>query len=161
MRLRLASPDDVPTLQHWDTKPHVIAASGTTEPFDWMIDICRKLDWLEILIAEEEGRAIGVVQIIDPDREETHYWGDVGPGYRAIDLWIGEEEDLGKGHGTTMMKLAIARCFSEADVNAILIDPLETNTRAIHVYEKLGFEPVTDKKFELPDTRVMILRRGG
>jgi len=26
-----------------------------------------------------------------------------GPGYRAIDIWIGEEKDLNKGYGTEMM----------------------------------------------------------
>lgn len=43
---------------------------------------------------------IGVIQVIDPAGEETQYWGNIGEGYRAIDIWIGEAEDLGKGYGT-------------------------------------------------------------
>jgi aminoglycoside 6'-N-acetyltransferase len=49
---------------------------------------------------------------------------------RAIDLWIGEECDLGKGYGRKMMELAIARCFSDPFVKAILVDPLAENTHA-------------------------------
>jgi aminoglycoside 6'-N-acetyltransferase len=35
---------------------------------------------------------IGFVQIIDPAREESHYWGDAPGGLRAIDIWIGEAD---------------------------------------------------------------------
>ncbi len=61
-------------------------------------------------MAEVDGRPIGFVQVIDPAREESHYWGDVPVDLRAIDIWIGEEADLGKGCGTQMMQLALARC---------------------------------------------------
>jgi aminoglycoside 6'-N-acetyltransferase len=46
----------------------------------------------------------------------------VAADLRAIDIWIGEETDLGKGYGTKMMQLVIARCFSNPTVMAILID---------------------------------------
>jgi RimJ/RimL family protein N-acetyltransferase len=74
------------------------------------------------------GRPIGFVQIIDPAREESHYWGDCEPNLRAIDIWIGEADCLNKGYGTQMMRLAIERCFADPSVTAILIDPLASNT---------------------------------
>lgn len=97
-------------------------------------------------MAELDGRPLGFVQIIDPSAEETHYWGEVPTGLRAIDIWIGEADDLGKGYGTTMMQLAINRCFSVPSVNAILIDPLATNVRAHRFYERLGFRFVEQKR---------------
>lgn len=57
---------------------------------------------------------IGFIQIIDPAREDSHYWGDCPTGLRAIDIWIGEEAYLGQGFGTDMMRLAIDRCFADA-----------------------------------------------
>mgnify|MGYP003467119708 CR=1 FL=1 len=36
------------------------------------------------------------MQIIDPALEESHYWGDIGPDLRAIDIWIGSPGDLGR-----------------------------------------------------------------
>src|SRR5690606_9634862 len=97
------------------------------------------------------GRPIGFLQIIDPFEEESHYWGDVEENLRAIDIWIGEEEDLGKGYGTIMMKLAIERCFSQPEVKGILIDPLASNTKAHRFYERLGFKFQERRQFNEDD----------
>jgi aminoglycoside 6'-N-acetyltransferase len=104
-------------------------------------------DWREQLVAERDGRPIGFIQIIDPAREETRYWGDVPANLRAIDIWIGETGDLGKGYGTVMMRLAFQRCFADPAVTAVLIDPLESNRRAHAFYEKMGFRFVEKRTF--------------
>ncbi len=159
MRLRRATIADLPTLLHWDTQPHVIAASGDDDSFPWEIELPRDVDWRESLIGEVDGRPVGVMQIIDAAREETHYWGDCEPNLRAIDIWIGEASDLGKGYGTQMMRLAIARCFADPKVTAILIDPLASNTRAQRFYERLGFKPVERRTFGTDDCLVYRLTR--
>jgi aminoglycoside 6'-N-acetyltransferase len=41
-----------------------------------------------------------------------------------------------------MMDLALARCFAPPQVTAVIIDPLESNVRAIAFYRRLGFIPV-------------------
>jgi aminoglycoside 6'-N-acetyltransferase len=134
-------------LQRWSAEPHVVAASGDFSAFDWQHEIPRKVDWRELLIAEVDGRPIGVMQIIDAAREETHYWGDVEENLRAIDIWIGEASDLGKGYGTEMMRLALDRCFADPAVRAVLVDPLASNTRAHRFYERLGFRCVERRMF--------------
>lgn len=144
--LRIATIDDIALLRHWDEQPHVIAGDPNDD-WGWEIELTRCPDWREHLIAEADGRSIGFIQIIDPAREETHYWGDVPENLRAIDIWIGEADDLGKGLGTEMMRLAIDRCFVSPKVTAILIDPLESNTRAHKFYERLGFEFVDKRTF--------------
>ncbi|MEM6526249.1 MAG: GNAT family N-acetyltransferase [Bacteroidota bacterium] len=101
----------------------------------------------EQLVAEGDGREIGFVQIIDPAEEESHYWGTIETTLRAIDIWIGEEDDLNKGYGTIMMKKAINRCFLNSEVTAILIDPLASNVKAHRFYERLGFVFEQQRKF--------------
>jgi aminoglycoside 6'-N-acetyltransferase len=160
MRLRPAAPSDLALLKHWDTKPHVIAASGNDDVFDWDTELPRRPDWRELLIAELDGRPIAMVQIIDPAREETHYWGDCPDNLRAIDIWIGEEADLGRGFGTTIMGLVLARCFAEPTVTAVLIDPLTSNTGALRFYERLGFQRVEERRFGDDDCYVYRLNRG-
>jgi aminoglycoside 6'-N-acetyltransferase len=158
MNLRPAAPADLALLRRWDGEPHVIA-SDPNDDWDWEIELGRSPDWREQLIAEVDGRPIGFVQIIDPAREESRYWGDVGADLRAIDLWIGEASDLGKGYGTRMMALALGRCFADPSVTAVLVDPLATNTRAHRFYERLGFRFVERRRFGADDCFVYRLER--
>jgi aminoglycoside 6'-N-acetyltransferase len=58
-----------------------------------------------------------------------------------------------------MMTLAIERCFAIKTVTQILIDPLESNTRAHIFYERLGFEFVERRMFDEDDCRVYKLTR--
>lgn len=156
--LRDATPDDRATLERWDEDPDVVA-SDPNDDWHWDVELARRPAWREQLIAEVDGRPIGFVQIIDAALEESHYWGDVPEGLRAIDIWIGEGEYRGRGYGTEMMEHAIARCFAEASVHAIIIDPLASNTDAIRFYERLGFTAVERRSFGEDDCLVMRLAR--
>ncbi len=161
IRLRPATAADIPVLVHWDAQPHVIAATGDDDDADWADEIATAdaYDWQEILIAELDGRPLGVVQVIDPERERTHYWGDCEPNLRAIDIWIGEATDLGLGHGTVMMEQALARCFAPPEVTAVLIDPLESNVDARRFYRRIGYVEVGPRRFGTDDCIVMRIDR--
>ena len=158
LALRPAVPADAPLLRRWDEEPHVVA-SDPNDDWNWETELARSPDWREQLIAEVDGRPIGFVQIIDPAREESHYWGDCAPNLRAVDIWIGEAADLNRGHGTRMMQLALARCFAAPEVDAVLIDPLANNTRAIRFYQRLGFRPVGLRRFGADECLVHELSR--
>lgn len=146
IKLRPADIDDLEILRHWDEQPHVIESG--VEDWDWENQIGILRDWRESLIAELDGRPIGFMEIIDPFLEEEHYWGEsVEPNLRAIDIWIGETNDLSKGYGTIMMKLAIEKCFTPSEVTAIIIDPLASNKDAHRFYERLGFKFVEERDF--------------
>ena len=159
MRLRRATLADLALLTYWDSKPHVIAAGGADDGWDWATELVLDVDWQEMLIAERNGRPIGFLQIIDPAREASHYWGEVEDNLRAIDIWIGEEDDLGRGYGSEMMRLAFERCFADPAITAILIDPLASNTRARRFYERLGFRKVGPRRFGNDDCMVYRLER--
>lgn len=150
--------DDRPTLEEWDTFQHVIDSGGLDDGLDWSIELARDAVWQEILIAEVDGESIGVIQIIDPHREESHYWGEIEPNLRAIDIWIGPNERLGRGYGTEMMRQALDRCFAAPEVTAVLIDPLHTNVGAIRFYRRLGFVD-DDQLCDDPDSLIMRLPR--
>jgi aminoglycoside 6'-N-acetyltransferase len=156
--LRPATLNDLAILQHWDQQPHIVE-SDPNDDWGWENELGRSVDWREQLIAEIEQRAIGFVEIIDPNRDEEHYWGEIEPGYRAIDIWIGEKTELGKGHGTQMMRLAIDRCFAVPEVHSILIDPLAANLRARRFYERLGFQFLERRQFGLDDCAIYRLTR--
>jgi len=159
IHLRSATPLDAPTLRAWDRKAHVVAARGGDGDMDWEYELPREVSWREFLIAEVHGRPVGFVQIIDAALEETHYWGDAEPDLRAVDIWLGEEADLGRGYGTEIMNLVIGRCFADDAVKAVIIDPLAGNTRARRFYERLGFRSVERRVFGDDDCMVYRLDR--
>ena len=164
--LRTATAADIRWLQIWDKDPVVIAcasddpnASMAFEDIDWAEEIAMQSDVSEYLIAEVDGRPIGAMQICDPHREPTHYWGAIAPNLRAIDIWIGAAADRGRGYGAQMMRLALQRCFAEPSVTGIVIDPLASNTRAHVFYRRMGFKPVGRRLFGDDDCLVHKLSR--
>ena len=158
IKLRPATIADLELLQHWDEQPHIIACDPNDD-WHWTEELQRKPEWREQLIAEIGDCPLGFIEIIDPALEDEHYWGDIEPNLRAIDIWIGEEEDLGKGYGTKMMQLALVRCFQDPLVTAVLVDPLVSNTRAHRFYESLGFKLIERRWFGQDDCFVYRLTR--
>jgi aminoglycoside 6'-N-acetyltransferase len=164
--LRPATVEDIVQLDLWDEDPDVIAATTDDEDAkfafedaDWQQELEIQDEHYRYYIAELSGRPVGAMLVIDPERERTHYWGDIEPNLRAIDIWIGAAEDRGRGHGTIMMELAIDKCFSDSSVEAIVIDPLASNTRAHRFYERLGFVPEGRRHFGDDDCLVHRLTR--
>lgn len=154
--LRVATAADIPTLERWDRDPTVIAS--TTDNPDASVAFGEENSWAENIamhqddvwehwIAEVDGRPIGAMQMIDPHLEPTHYWGDVPPNLRALDIWIGEPDARGRGYGEAMMRQGIARSFARPEVTAIIIDPLNSNTRAHKFYQRVGFVPTHRQTF--------------
>ena len=72
VELRSMTIDDVPSLVRWDDDPDVAAALGGrgADWYDWPTELVRDVPWRELLIAEEDGRPIGFVQLIDAGEEE-------------------------------------------------------------------------------------------
>ena len=156
--LRPATLNDLALVEYWETKQHVIDCDPDDD-WNWAEELSRKPEWREQLVAELDGEPIGFLQIIDPFLEETHYWGDVAPSKRAIDIWLGEENNLNKGYGTKIMELAIKRCFKDPAVDGILVDPLKSNVKAHRFYKQLGFEFIEERIFDETACFVFELRR--
>lgn len=158
LTLRSATIADLSTLKLWDQQTHVIDADPNDD-WNWEVELARNPPWREQLIAELDGQPIGFLQIIDPREEETHYWGDVPAHLRALDIWIGMPENLGRGYGTIMMQRALERCFADPQVTAVLIDPLASNQDAIRFYQRLGFEFVEERMFDEDHSHVYQMTR--
>lgn len=167
VRLRPATVADAPMLAAWDREPHVIACSSDDAEaevafggeIDWTDELGSSAYELDYRIAEVEGRPVGVLAICDPHTEPSHYWGEIEPNLRAIDIWIGPAEWLNRGVGTVMMSRIIDECFATPEVTGIVIDPLNTNVAAHRFYQRLGFVAEGRRMFEEDDCLVHRLTR--
>lgn len=164
--LRPATPADAPMLAAWDREPHVIACSSDDpglevafDGVDWPDELANSAYELTYVIAEVDGAPIGVMAVCDPHTEPSRYWGEIEPGQRAIDIWIGPPAWLNRGVGTAMMTQMIDRCFAEPGVEAIVIDPLNSNAAAHRFYQRLGFRPEGRRMFDEDDCLVHRLAR--
>lgn len=158
LAIRVASQADAATLARWDAEPSVIACTtddaNAQQAFAgavWEDEIAAIGDLSCYYIAELDGRPIGAMQVIDPQKEPTHYWGEIEANLRAIDIWIGDAADRNKGWGAQMMGAVIDACFAVAAVTAIIIDPLNSNADAHRFYRRLGFKPIGRRLFNGQD----------
>lgn len=85
------------------------------------------------------------MHIIETVCEETHYRCKIEGNFRAVDIWVGDETDLGKGYGAEMMNPAIESCFTDSNVHTMWIEQLESNIVVIRFNERLGFEFVEQR----------------
>ena len=134
-------------MARWDKAPHLNGLFGSDEGYDWQAEISADVTWQQIYIATANGEPVGVIIVLDPSCDPTGYWGDLGPNVRAIDLWIGEPDWLGKGVGTQMMRKAIDMYRANEGVTTFYVDPLISNERAHRFYERLGFRRIDQRRF--------------
>ena len=164
--LRPATAADAPLLAAWDRQPHVIACSSDDpdaevafDGIDWADELSNSAYELTYVIAEVAGEPVGVMAVCDPHTEPSHYWGEIEPDLRAVDIWIGPPEWLNRGVGTRMMTQMLDRCFAEPRVKAVVIDPLNSNVAAHRFYRRLGFREEGRRTFAADDCLVMRLTR--
>jgi aminoglycoside 6'-N-acetyltransferase len=90
-------------------------------------------DWCCALVIELGGDIAGVI----------HYHEESDPDYKRaqVDILVagGRQE---QGLGTEALRVLIAWLIDERGHHRITMDPAVDNTRAIHVYEKVGFKPI-------------------
>jgi len=158
MYLREARLSDLETLEWWHLQSHIVDA-GQGKDYKWERELQRKPDWRQQYIAELDGQPIGFVQVYDPYEEDTGRWENMSRKLRAIELWIGEKNNLNKGYGTQIMQQIIAITFSDPDVHALLVDPLMTNKQAQRFYARLGFKFTETKKIYGESCYILKLRR--
>lgn len=98
-------------------------------------------------IIKVEQVPIGYIQIYNAyDFSRDNKLSDLPENLGAFDIFIGEEEYLGKNIGS----LAISKFFSLQGKNYshIFVDPACDNIAAIKSYEKAGFRRLPEQKYE-------------
>lgn len=141
LKIRNATADDADILCRWWNDGKVMAHAGfpnglNTNP----LRICQELstnsdDKFRILIIEINGIPIG----------EMNYRNQ-GKGVAEIGIKICDFNMQERGYGTTFLKMLINSLFNDFGYKKIVLDTNFNNTRAQHVYEKIGFRKLRVNK---------------
>lgn len=100
--------------------------------FDLWIAFCNEVPFAFLMTSP-------IVGPYDPN-DDYNKWYVEGKKTFTLDLLIGPKEFLGKRLAHRMIQQFILNQFSNADY--FIIDPAQSNPKAIHVYEKAGFKKV-------------------
>jgi RimJ/RimL family protein N-acetyltransferase len=104
-------------------------------------------------VIKVDGRPMGMIQSYRID-DDAEYAAMVALGRAAIgiDLFIGEPELIGRGHGPALIRAFLRDlAFPRYGVDLCAIGPARSNVAAIRAYEKAGFRFL--KTYREPDTR--------
>lgn len=141
-------PEQIELVLEWLQRPHVAEwfhgeglkttilemekfARNETSIYDFWVSFC-------------DGIPFGLLMTSKLSEEEASDNGSYfskwakGENMHTLDLLIGDTRFLGKGLSTSMIREFIEQKLSYADI--IFIDPEASNKKAIHVYEKAGFQ---------------------
>ncbi len=79
-----------------------------------------------------------ITSLVKKPMDELSCWCQAAGKTITLDILIGDEDYLGKGLSHILIKEFLLSEFPDAE--EVLIDPEKANSRAVHVYEKVGFE---------------------
>ena len=159
---RLLRRADLPLLHEWLGRPHVAAWWGAPPSLaeveaeygplaDGATDVHPYLALLD-------GEPIGYVQSYVAAGAGAGWWPDErDPGVRGIDQFLADEERLGRGLGTALVRAFVDLLLADPAVTRVQVDPAPDNARAIRCYEKAGFRAVG--VVDTPDGPALLMRR--
>ena len=100
-------------------------------------------DRMSMWIVSYRERPFAYIQNYEPCGWGSHPFGDLPPGARGIDQFIGEPDMLNRGHGSAFIRAHIEDLFA-AGAPVVGTDPDPSNDRAVRAYRNAGFEPVRE-----------------
>ncbi|MEJ5976616.1 GNAT family N-acetyltransferase [Novosphingobium sp. PS1R-30] len=137
--IRPVNEGDLPLLTSWRQNAHVRQWWGPPEiePEAEKLQEGRVAMWI-VLAAK---RPIAFIQDYVVTDWSPHHFDYLPPGSRGMDLYVGEEDAVGRGHGTKIVRQHVDHLFAMG-VPAVGIDPHPDNDRARRAFTKAGFSTV-------------------
>jgi aminoglycoside 6'-N-acetyltransferase len=146
---------DLPLIKRWLSEPHVRQWWGDSDEQYELVSGDLEEVAMDQYIVSVAGAAFGYLQCYDLTAWNSGF-GDQPEGTRGIDLFIGEGEMIGRGHGSAFIRTFVDDRL-QSGAPRIVTDPVPDNRRAIRAYENAGF--VRDRLVETPDGIALLMVR--
>jgi diamine N-acetyltransferase len=141
IRLRAIEREDLPHFVAWLNDPEVIRGLQIA----WPLSMAQEENWFSHLLERPGAETPLGIEI-----EQAETWVLIGNvGLHNIDsidrsaeigIFIGEKTYWNQGYGTEAMRVMVRHGFNDLNLHRIFLRVYATNTRAIHSYEKAGFQ---------------------
>ena len=134
--LRAMEPDDAEALWRWNHDPEVMRWMDAGYPQTraqvraWLAERPRN-DYGDVLFGVEVGGSlIGLVRLHGAEPET---------GRADLDIYLGEKEYWGQGHGTDAVRTACRYGFDHMRLHKVALTVVAEHEAARHVYRSVGF----------------------
>lgn len=134
--IRNATESDVPLLCTWWNDGKIMAHAGFPNGIG-----CTEQEILNSLLTDSDHNRRLIVEVEGIPAGEMNY-RTIADGTAGIGVKICDASQQNKGLGTLLLTLLINDLFANKKYEAIVLDTNAKNTRAQHVYEKIGFRKV-------------------
>jgi aminoglycoside 6'-N-acetyltransferase len=130
--------DDLPVIRQWLARPHVREWWG--DPSEQYDLVSGDLDEpaMDQFIVSAGSSDFAYLQCYELTAWNSGF-GAHPRGTRGIDLFIGEPDMIGRGHGSAFIRAFVDERL-RSGAPRMVTDPDPSNTRAVRAYEKAGFE---------------------
>lgn len=112
---------DKPKSVQWVKKHFMPMVIGKSESSCWIIEVAKK--------------PIGFMYYTPGKNDDNEFNGRV-----ELDILIGDDQEWGKGYGTDALQAMIKYAFRNQNTERVFLTPYAYNSRAIHLYQKVGFK---------------------
>lgn len=139
--LRLLAEDDLPTTLAWRNNDDARKWFINSEKIEWE----NHLKWFNsykekpndlVFIVESEGVRVG---------QCAAYGIDIATGKAEVGRFLVAPDHSGKGYIKHGCQLLIQVCWEQLSLKKLFLEVFENNSRAIHLYEKLGFSETSTR----------------
>ena len=135
---RNVTKSDLPQLEVWLQAPETVTWWGKPGEQAELLraDLDEPLMQMELVLFK--GQPFAYVQSYEVHAWPQPHLDHLPIGSRALDTFIGEPTMIGRGHGSSYLRIKALRLQSDG-APVVAIDPIEANRRAIRAYTNAGF----------------------
>ena len=138
--IRRIGETDLPLVSAWRAQPHVSRWWGDPSVESELEKLADPR--IAMWIIAHDGRPFAFLQDYDVHGWDPHPFSYLPKGSRGMDLFIGNADMLGRGHGSRFVRQHVDTLFRQG-APAAGLDPHPDNASAQRAFEKAGFARVS------------------